>query len=81
MYEKVKLVCDLTWIHENFYWLVISVPKKFLQSLLFLAVVFLPLYIYNDVGVMLILSNGQCPQLFRVYYFGAFVYGDGGTER
>jgi hypothetical protein len=23
-------------------------------------------------GVMLILCNGQCPQLFRMYYFRAF---------
>jgi hypothetical protein len=51
-----------------------GIPKKSYNSLLFSAVVFLPLYIdtnHNDVGVMLILCNGECPQLFRVYYFRA----------
>jgi hypothetical protein len=53
-------------------WLFLSwqeFPKSLLWVMLFLEVVFLPLYIdtnHNDVGVMLILCNGQCPQLILV---------------
>jgi hypothetical protein len=46
--------------------------RNFQKLLLILAVVFLPLHIdtnHNDVVVMLILCNGQCPQLIRKYYF------------
>jgi hypothetical protein len=58
---------------------------KILQylSLLFSAVVFLPLYIdtnHNDVGVTLILCNGQCPQLLSVYYFRALCAMTEGTR-
>jgi hypothetical protein len=62
-------------------WLILLVSVQrgdspnILQFLLFSAVVFLPLHIdtnCNDLGVMLILCNGQCPQRFSVYYIRAY---------
>jgi hypothetical protein len=67
----------LVWTRISIEWLFLfnaGIPPTSYTSLVVSADVFLPLYIdtnHADVGVMLTLCNGQCPQLFIVYYFRA----------
>jgi hypothetical protein len=78
-FKSVRTCISFGWL----FLLNAGIPPKSYNSLLFSAVGFLPLYTntnHNDVGVMLIVCNGQCPQLFRVLLPG-FVCGDGGSER